>query len=1160
MPVYEVTDSRTGRVLELTGDRPPTDEELQEIFAQYSAPQETQSGMSKAARTAIDVGVEAGSGIAGSTVGGLIGAALAPATLGASIPIGAIIGGAIGGGVGNVAVQRGQINRGERPDFSYGELAAGVGLSAIPAGTFFKTGNSVLKTMAARSAQGAGLGGAAEIAKTAIDENRLPTANEFLTATVFGAATGGALGGVEAGVTKAIKTTPEATLGKLVPLIKRIEGERSGLATEGEFAISSLKTSIEGVKDKVQRDALSGEVVKYLRGQSNIANLPENVAEKAKSVRDIIDDFSARLKANGMIDPGTELYNTLTNNTGSYVRNAYRIFNSDWKPDDAVFQKFVNQSVEEEIQEKLNRKIMFRESKLPRGGIGDDAISKLEKETRSTWETKLRQKYTNLANNLLDRDNAFEFLTGGKSNIDRSIFKRRKNLDPLTKELLGEINDPIFVASDTLGRMTKTEATYNVMKQVADLGRSNGMFRDSSKMGDVLLTKDSSNMNPLRGIYTTPEIRDAFNDITTNRVGAFAQKFGAIASLSSALKLPKTLGSLKGYASNLWGGMMDTVAQGHFGEFFETNNWKRAARVAGYNLGVTRPDGSLDSKEAMQLFKGMRTEGLIAPNIQFNDFMRSFEMGEKTLAKALPQEFIGKSKKGLELAGKVYSLPETTSKIFNLAGEMRTLTRAMPGASRQEIFKMAAQRVRQTTQDYDSLPRFLKDFSGIGILDPFVAYSADRFRVVFNTYKLALADLASDNPVLRTAGAKRLAAMTTVLGSAGYLASNTNLSPEEEKALRNRMPDWDKQGFVSISPLKDDGTFTYTNLNYNLPHSSAIEAMQAAMRGQSPEEAFTNFMTSLGNQAFGANLLLAPVSQLVTGKNRYGLPISSENASLYKQVLDKSNYFIDGSVTPLAVSEMNKLYRAYQNKGEKIVTPSGDTYGVDEILKENFAGIRNKTIRVGDRMRLNAAVIRRNLSDDLMAYSSQKRRALTDEDKQSAYAQFEDRYRNTYKRATDLVTDSRALGMDEDQIIEIMRNGGIPSSIMLGAVSGIYVPPVDEEKNPTRAIYEGIEKLSENQRAAAVEKAARENPTISRNLINRYRQDLRNKALNISEVDKLLLSQDEADGDRARFIFQKMQTLPDDLMRTAYLEDLRKKRVITPVVNAQLNLLMNPPR
>jgi hypothetical protein len=159
-----------------------------------------------------------------------------------------------------------------------------------------------------------------------------------------------------------------------------------------------------------------------------------------------------------------------------------------------------------------------------------------------------------------------------------------------------------------------------------------------------------------------------------------------------------------------------------------------------------------------------------------------------------------------------------------------------------------------------------------------------------------------------------------------------------------------------------------------------------------------------------------------------------------------------------------------------------------------------------------------------------------------------------------LVADGRAIGLEDDDLVTLMKAGRIPSSIALGAITGVYVPPAVEEQNPTRVIYEKIESLPENQRRAAVEKAARENPTIGRNLINRYRQDLRNKALNISEVDKLLLSQDEADGDRARFIFQKMQTLPDDLMRTAYLEDLRKKRVITPVVNAQLNLLMNPPR
>lgn len=35
MPTYQVTDPQSGRVLRLTGDTPPTDADLDEIFAQY---------------------------------------------------------------------------------------------------------------------------------------------------------------------------------------------------------------------------------------------------------------------------------------------------------------------------------------------------------------------------------------------------------------------------------------------------------------------------------------------------------------------------------------------------------------------------------------------------------------------------------------------------------------------------------------------------------------------------------------------------------------------------------------------------------------------------------------------------------------------------------------------------------------------------------------------------------------------------------------------------------------------------------------------------------------------------------------------------------------------------------------------------------------------
>ena len=40
MPTYKVTDPDTGRTLSLTGDAPPTEAELEEIFGVYQEPTE----------------------------------------------------------------------------------------------------------------------------------------------------------------------------------------------------------------------------------------------------------------------------------------------------------------------------------------------------------------------------------------------------------------------------------------------------------------------------------------------------------------------------------------------------------------------------------------------------------------------------------------------------------------------------------------------------------------------------------------------------------------------------------------------------------------------------------------------------------------------------------------------------------------------------------------------------------------------------------------------------------------------------------------------------------------------------------------------------------------------------------------------------------------
>lgn len=84
MPTYQVTDPDTGRSMALTGDSPPTEQELEEIFASQRAPQAAPAIEQKQLPegTALDVVLEPAqaiaSGLAGTIAGGVAGAVAAP--------------------------------------------------------------------------------------------------------------------------------------------------------------------------------------------------------------------------------------------------------------------------------------------------------------------------------------------------------------------------------------------------------------------------------------------------------------------------------------------------------------------------------------------------------------------------------------------------------------------------------------------------------------------------------------------------------------------------------------------------------------------------------------------------------------------------------------------------------------------------------------------------------------------------------------------------------------------------------------------------------------------------------------------------------------------------------------------------------------------------
>lgn len=73
MPTYKITDQRTGRTLRVKGDRPPTEQELEQIFSQYKVKQDR--GLGESIIGAGEVGLAALTGAIAQPLSGLAGLA-----------------------------------------------------------------------------------------------------------------------------------------------------------------------------------------------------------------------------------------------------------------------------------------------------------------------------------------------------------------------------------------------------------------------------------------------------------------------------------------------------------------------------------------------------------------------------------------------------------------------------------------------------------------------------------------------------------------------------------------------------------------------------------------------------------------------------------------------------------------------------------------------------------------------------------------------------------------------------------------------------------------------------------------------------------------------------------------------------------------------------
>jgi len=264
-------------------------EMLDSMETQDPAKQE-RSFKESAGNIAGDIATEAGISLAGQGIGSMMGPgyfAVAPAA----------------GAYGNYKSQQRQIERGDRAKYAPGEILSAALINLLPGATLGKVAAPIAKAVAgsggrlaqiggaatANAVIGGGIGATAKTIEKAVDDNRVPTFEEYAQSILGGAALGSIIGGgVEAsrGLSKASSEVWSKIKGKKVNELSPFEQDDPAIVKllnelKEKSRPSSQREQAEMFFRKEQKDILNDAINTDLENRVSLRKKQEDILNDA---------------------------------------------------------------------------------------------------------------------------------------------------------------------------------------------------------------------------------------------------------------------------------------------------------------------------------------------------------------------------------------------------------------------------------------------------------------------------------------------------------------------------------------------------------------------------------------------------------------------------------------------------------------------------------------------------------------------------------------------------------------------------------------------------------------------------------------------------------------------------------------------------------------
>lgn len=753
-------------------------------------------------------------------------------------------------------------------------------------------------------------------------------------------------------------------------------------------------------------DALSRQLNEALQDPAVAAQLPTDVAVEVQKIRDHIDGLSSQIQALGGV--GTDLFLTIEQNKGHYVTRSYRKFDD---PDGW-------------------RKKAMADPQI----MGDFAAEVRQSSPNATDQEVLTLAETLLRRNTMSSDDLQA--TGSRTQNYVNVLKQRKNLSDAVRALYGENKDVFVNYANTVGQMANLVANKGFVQNLRADWLAQGFFSLPGSQQPTHVQEVAYNQHPqladLAGILMEPELASAINELYAMKgPGRVAQIF---ATASGAVKAGKTVGAFpRAYVRNLIGNLPITLANGNWFHLQSIADFGKAAKATVMDDLLNQ--GTQASKDQLQRLKEL---GVV----------ESFTLEELKDAAAhaatAAQTFIeGVSdsnpvKKTFNSAARLYQAMDTVSKIHNYHAELRTQQEAFPTMPLHEQEERAARIVRATNPTYSEASKAAKFWARYVPFGSFAMFSAEIMRTTGNRMRLAGEELRSGNSALMRQGAKRLIgqgvalAGTTALANALMQMFGTAPSEDKEKAMRERLPPWQRNSALLVTSVDEKGNpIDYLDLDYNDPFGIFTKAATAIARGESDEA-----IDQIAEPFLSEDIFAGTIVSIIRGRDEFGRPIYSEGATPEEQNRQLIK-FIAKKLEPGVVSSYKRISTAAKGG----TTSSGLPLKLSNEIASNLGGMRKENFSrdVADYYRNREFDQKVKASQSLIRKQFFNKGTFDPEEVRRQYESAEATRRQTLKEWREYVDGSVALG-EENPYGKVVRDVGQESSIIKMMYSKQYAP------------------------------------------------------------------------------------------------------------------------